>query len=99
MLRINLLRAPLLAALAFLSIAPIHAQVLSGSIVGQVLDSTSAGVPGASVRITHRQTNQSRSTATNTSGEYSFQSLPGGDYDVSVGKQGFQSYNAQSVPL
>ena len=76
-----------------------RAQVLSGSIVGQVLDTTSAGVPGASVRITHRETNQSRATVTNASGEYGFQSLPGGPYDVFISKDGFQTFKADAVQL
>src|SRR4051794_1102710 len=85
--------------LAVLTVSSTYAQVLSGSIVGQVLDTTSAGVPGASVRITHRETNQVRTTVTNTSGEYSLQSLPGGAYDIVIIKEGFQTFKAESVPL
>src|SRR5438094_5766939 len=48
--------------------APSRAQVLYGSIVGQVVDTTSAIVPGATVRITHRETNQSRESVTSANG-------------------------------
>ena len=82
-----------------ISPAAAPAQVLNGSIVGQVLDSTNAGVPGATVRLTHRETNQTRAGSSNASGEYSFQSLPGGHYDVMVSKEGFQTFNAQAVAL
>jgi outer membrane receptor protein involved in Fe transport len=76
-----------------------HAQVLSGSIVGQVLDTTSAGVPGANVRVTHRQTNQVRTALTSTSGEYAFQSLPGGVYDIAISKDGFQTFKTDAIQL
>src|SRR5689334_20642708 len=85
--------------LAVVVTASAYAQVLNGSIVGQVLDTTDAGVPGATVQLTHRETNQSRMTATNASGEYTFQSLPGGSYDIAITKEGFQAFHAQSVAL
>ena len=64
------------------ALSPANAQVLSGSIVGQVVDTTGAGVPSAEIRLTHRQTNQVRTTLTSPTGEYSMQSLPGGTYDI-----------------
>jgi hypothetical protein len=94
--RCLLLRTVLLAAL---SLSAAQAQVLSGSIVGQVLDTTGAGVPTASVRLTHRETNQVRTTVTTAAGEYSMQSLAGGTYDIVVSKDGFQTFKADAVPL
>ena len=94
--RCVLLRAVILAILTACSAT---AQVLSGSIVGQVLDTSNAGVSAASVRITHRETNQSRSTVTSAYGEYAFQSLPGGAYDIVISKEGFQTFKADSVAL
>jgi hypothetical protein len=55
-------------------------------------------VPGATVRITHRKTNRSR-VATNTAGDYSFPTLPGGTYDVLISKPGFQTFTAQGVAV
>ena len=81
--------------LAMRFIAPAHAQVLYGSIVGQVADTSNAAVPEATVRITHRETNQSRVATTNEAGEFSFPTLPGGSYDVVVSKGGFQTFTAQ----
>lgn len=94
--RCLVLRTVILAAFA---LSTSNAQVLSGSIVGQVTDTTGAGVPTATVRVTHRETNQSRTAVTSASGEYSFQSLPGGAYDVAVSKDGFQTFKADAVPL
>lgn len=78
---------------------PAAAQVIFGSIVGRVTDSSSATVPGAAVRATHRDTNQVRTTATNESGSFSLPTLPGGRYDVVVTKEGFQTWEATNVSV
>ena len=59
-----------------------------------VTDGSKAPVPGAAVRITNRETNQSRSAATTESGGYSFPTVPGGTYDVTVSREGFQTFTA-----
>jgi hypothetical protein len=84
-------------ALAATLATPAAAQVLYGSITGRVVDSTGSVVPGASVRVSHTATNQTRSTLTNDQGNYNFATLPGGRYDVSVVKEGFQTHTATNV--
>src|SRR4029453_17878977 len=84
---------------ALLCAAPVRAQILNGSIVGQVADASNAAVPGATVRLTQRETNQTRTTTTNASGGYSFPTLPGGVYDVVISKEGFQTFSAQGVAV
>lgn len=95
----KIVSAAVLCLLGLAFVAPVRAQVLYGSIVGQVADSSSALVPGATVRITHRETNQSRVSTTNASGAFSFPTLPAGAYDVVVSKEGFQTFSAQRVPV
>lgn len=93
----------LLVAIATLSLiigvaaGPAAAQVLYGSIVGRVTDSSSAVVPGASVRATHKDTNQTRTVISNEVGNFSLVTLPGGRYDVVVTKEGFQTWAATNV--
>src|SRR2546426_11424504 len=48
------------------------AQVLYGSIVGNVTDSTGGALPGAAVTITHEETRRTRETVTNAEGNYTF---------------------------
>src|SRR4051794_36169567 len=91
--------AALVGVLCVLFAAPANAQVLNGSIVGQVVDTTSAAVPDAMVRITNSETNQSRVSQTNARGEYSFPTLPGGTYDMVVTKSGFQTFSVKGVDL
>jgi hypothetical protein len=92
----------LLALCALLAIAGgprAQAQVLYGSIVGNVVDPTDAAVPDATVTVTHRETGQSRSATTSATGAYSFPTLPSGVYDLRITKQGFQTYSRSGVQV
>lgn len=74
-----------------------HAQVLYGSIVGNVTDSSDLAVPGATVTITHTQTNQTRETTTNDTGGYLFPNVAAGTYQVDVTLPGFQSFRSRDI--
>ena len=98
-------RAPALPAFVFvfcglvfaLLPSPAKAQVLYGSIVGNVKDPSGAAVVAASVTITQMQTNQSRQTATNESGGYDFSTVPSGSYTVVVTAPGFSTFTEEQV--
>ena len=80
------------AALAIgcaLAAAPLHAQVLSGSLVVDVRDQSGAAVPGADVTITQIETNWSRTGTTNETGTASFSTVPLGTFTVRVALSGF----------
>jgi hypothetical protein len=81
------------------SVQTVQAQVLYGSIVGNVTDASGASVPGAIVKATQLETNESRETTTNTAGEFSLTTLHTGTYKVSVEKTGFQNFTAENVAL
>ena len=66
------------AALAAFTAANLDAQALYGSLVGNVVDETGAVVPGATVAITHKETNQTREQPTSVGGAYSFANLAPG---------------------
>src|SRR5580658_8066996 len=68
-----------------------HSQVLTGSMLGNVTDPSGAGVPGAAVKITQSETNESRESQTNDTGVFSFPAIPAGTYSVEVRKNGFQT--------
>jgi Carboxypeptidase regulatory-like domain len=57
-----------------------HAQVIYGSITGNVQDKTGAMIPNAAVVITDQATGEVRSTTTNSSGEYHIVDLAPGPY-------------------
>jgi hypothetical protein len=88
----------MLAAL-LCSAGNVSAQVLYGSIVGNVKDQSDASVGGATVTITSKATNQTRTTTTNEAGVYVFSSVPAETYDVKVTMQGFQSVTKSDVTV
>ncbi len=80
-----------------LSAAPLQAQVLYGTIVGNVTDNTGAALPGAAVTATHIQTNTTRETVTNEAGVYRLSTLQAGQYTVVVSMEGFRSATRADV--
>ena len=75
------------------------AQVLYGSIVGNVHDSTGAALPGATVLILHEETRLTRETTSDARGGYTFTAVPSGTYTVTVTMQGFRTFARPGVPV
>jgi hypothetical protein len=95
--------APVCMALAMLlGIAIIipstaSAQAVTGTLLGNVTDSTGGAVPGATVVATETRTNISRTTTTNDAGYYIFSSLQNGTYSIAAELQGFKKTVRQDV--
>src|SRR5688572_3188146 len=85
------------AAAAIVFSIPASAQTLYGTLVGNVTDESSLAVPGATVKITHAETNQTREAVTNSTGGYNFPNIPTGTYQVDVALTGFQSFSSRGV--
>jgi hypothetical protein len=83
-----------LAVFAFFASPLIHAQGVgnSASITGTVLDPASAVVPNATVEIHNPISGLSRSTTTDTSGNFSFVNVPYNPYHLTVNATGFSPY-------
>jgi hypothetical protein len=76
-----------------------RAQAVTGTLLGNITDSSGAAVPGATVTATEVQTNVSRSTTTNESGYYLLASLQNGTYNVSAELTGFKKILRQNVKV
>src|SRR3984885_10466216 len=72
---------------------PARAQVTTGNLSGQVLDSSGAIISGAAITATAVDTGYARSTKTGGDGSYILPDLPIGNYTVSATAQGFQTIN------
>jgi hypothetical protein len=94
--RIALICIAAAATLAFLCV-PAMAQVIYGTVVGNVTDQTGAVVPGANVKITSLTTGEIRSVLTGSAGTYSFPNLPAGTYRVEVQQPGFKQFVQNNV--
>lgn len=82
----QLLIAVLLSALP----QPLFPQAITAKVVGTVTDPSTAVVPNAKVSLRNEQTNQVRSTSSDTLGNYEYSFLPIGPYTLAVEAQGFQ---------
>jgi Carboxypeptidase regulatory-like domain/TonB dependent receptor len=82
--------ATLLLALACAS-RMVDAQVLYGSLTGNVADPSSAAVPGAKVTALSVDTGVTRQTDTDARGAYLFSNLQLGTYKITVEAKGFQT--------
>jgi hypothetical protein len=76
-----------------------RAQVLYGSIVGNVQDPTGAALPGATVVILHEATKLTRETTADATGSYTFTAVPSGTYSVTVTLEGFRTFTRPAVPV
>jgi hypothetical protein len=75
----------------------LHAQSTTQSIQGLVTDSSGAVVGGAHVTITNMATGVSQSVLTNSTGNYSFQLVPVGAYDMRCEMTGFKTETVRGV--
>jgi hypothetical protein len=85
---------------ALLTLAPAaSAQVLYGSVVGNVSDGSGAAVPDATVTLTQTSTGLTRQGHTNETGQFQFPTMPGGVYEVTVAKAGFTTFSTKDVSV
>src|SRR5436190_11915695 len=87
------------AAILFAITSLSYAQTTVGQILGVITDSSSAAVAGAAVTVTNEQTNDSRKTVSDQSGNYIFPQLPVGRYQLTAEAPGFQRYVATGIDL
>jgi hypothetical protein len=89
-----------LMAIVLWAIGNLNAQVnATGTLLGTVLDKSGAVVPGANVKATNRETGTTREAVTNEAGQYRFDLLPIGTYEVRVTMKGFATAVYGNVPL
>jgi hypothetical protein len=81
----------------FLSEAACSQGETTSAIVGQVSDASGAGVPGATVTVTNKETALKRTARTDESGRFNFPQLKPGTYSVKVEAQGFEPQQNDSV--
>ncbi|MFT4112140.1 carboxypeptidase-like regulatory domain-containing protein [Silvibacterium sp.] len=76
-----------------------YAQNAQGSILGHVVDSTGAVIPGAQVTITNLGTNVKVVLPTNGSGDYVAPQLNPGPYQITVTAPGFSTESSSQLTL
>ncbi|PWT97565.1 MAG: hypothetical protein C5B51_31130 [Terriglobia bacterium] len=89
----------LIAVFAIFATSAAHAQTTFGSIVGVVMDSSGASVPGAQVTLTNVGTSAKRNTVTGAEGRYEFPNVTPGNYRLEVETQGFKRATREPINL
>ena len=90
----------LIASAALMLIpATASAQAVTGTLLGNITDSSGAAVPGATVTATNVDKNTSRSVVSNEAGYFIMTSLPNGTYTVDAELQGFKKTARQGVKV
>lgn len=87
-----------ICALVFLS-SCLFGQTVSSSLVGTVLDPSSAVVPNAAVTATDTETGAVRAVNTDSSGTFRFLNLAPGEYSLSVTVTGFKNITLKGITL
>ncbi len=77
----------------------LNAQFDSGSIVGTVHDVNGGVVPEVSIRLESLGTGVVRTTLSNGVGDYTFSSIPAGDYVVKAGHTGFKDASTSAFSV
>jgi hypothetical protein len=73
-----------------------RAQQTLGTVSGTITDATGAAIPGANITLVNEQTAASRTTTSNGTGAYSFQSLSIGTYTLTISASGFNTEKLSS---
>ena len=98
--RNSLWLAPLLALLAGLSPANLHAQAGStGTLTGHVRGPGGVSVPGATVVLTNPQSGERKATWTDEAGNYVFNGLTPGNYKLEASLVGFRTDVREPIPV
>lgn len=89
----------LMAFAAFFSASPAYSQQSFAAISGTIKDQSGAVIEGASVTLTNLDTTVSRSSITNSAGNYVFINVLPGVYSLKVSKPGFSTQTETPVRL
>ena len=97
--RTKVLLVSLSFVLSLFSPAFLNAQLVGGTIAGDVVDQNNAAVVGAVVQIRNDETGGVRDLVTSQGGSFSAPSIPVGTYSVLVSKDGFAPLKRTGISL
>jgi hypothetical protein len=89
----------LLLVVTAISVPPVHAQAVGGTIQGTTTDATGAVVAGVKVSILNLDTNTSTMVDTNSSGFYAAPNLLPGTYELSASAGGFSTTVLKNIDV
>jgi hypothetical protein len=98
--RRNLLLVVSVFSLIFISCCDLNAQTVNATLRGTVTDSSGAAVAGAEITLLEPTTGQTvRKASSQASGDFEFDELKPGTYELRCGATGFKMFVAQNIIL
>jgi Carboxypeptidase regulatory-like domain/TonB-dependent Receptor Plug Domain len=94
-MKLSSLRLVTLLGILLLSSVWLFGQAETGVVTGTVTDTSNAVVPGATITVVSTTTGLTRSTTTQSAGEYTITNLPPTTYTLTIEHAGFQKYSRQ----
>jgi TonB family protein len=94
-----LLKAAALCLLLPLAALRLPGQNLSGKFTGTIFDPSDGAIPNATIVMTNHKANTVDMTTSSAEGNFVFNALPAGEYEMKVLKPGFAAYRAPQVVL
>ena len=88
-----------ICAVTLLAALPAHAQVLYGSLTGNVADPSGAAVPNVRVEALNTRTGIARAATSDDSGSYLFNDLQAGTYRITYTAPSFRTLIQESVEI
>ena len=99
MARMRCYQALLCVAILLVLTGSARAQEFRATVKGQVVDTSQASLPGATVTIRNQETNEVATATTNNDGNYTIPFLRPGVYTLTVEMSGFQKYTRTDMRL
>jgi hypothetical protein len=82
-----------------ISASAVSAQEFRATVKGQVVDSSQAALPGATVTVRNQETNELATATTNNEGNYTVPFLRPGLYTLTIEMSGFQTHTRKDMRL
>jgi hypothetical protein len=79
--------------------APVNAQVLYGTLTGNITDSTGAALPGAHIEASNIATGLKKEVTTDDRGAYLFNDLQPGTYNVTISATSFGTLRQEDIDI
>ena len=92
-------RCLVVSILGMLLLSPAHAQVLYGTLLGNITDPSQSAVPKVTVSVTNRSTALTKETVSDDRGFFAFRDLVEGVYELTVSAQGFSTYKQTGIDI
>jgi hypothetical protein len=92
-------RLLLVAVISLCLALPGYAQVLYGSLTGNVVDPSKAAVPGVEIRLTNSLTGVTQKAVTDGQGAYRFPNIQSGTYQVECAAAGFRGFRRTGIEV